>query len=368
MTQKKKTTPKNFFLVAGGTGGHVFPALSLYSALAEKKHNVTFITDERGQIYLKNNDVNFKTINNTQIKTTSPVDLLKSFINLFKGLSQSYKILKKEKIDLVVGFGGYSSFTVLLICIFLKIPYCIHEQNSIMGRTNRLVQKKAKKIFFGLPPANKPDNPKHIVIGNPIREKFKKFYHSPYKLPKKDIPFNILIIGGSQGAQLFSSLIPIVLKNLPKDLQKKLNIVQQCRKESLKLSESLYLSSDISVKLCSFFDNIEEEISKAHLVICRSGASTITEVSYVGRPAIFIPLPTAMDNHQYFNALNYSEKEAGWIVEQKKLTVDLLKDKITNLLTEPKTLENAAKQAYQLSQKTVTDDFCNEILNCTTSS
>lgn len=221
----------------------------------------------------------------------------------------------------------------MLAALFLRIPIIIYEQNAFIGKTNKFFLKYAKKIVLASPETKNIDdtiNDKKLVIGNIVRESVKKLAE------KNDFshqPFRILIFGGSQGAKIFSSLIPEVIRKLIlENPDIKIEVTQQASLEDQANIVKIYNQLGISYKLSDFFNNIDQQYSNHELVISRAGAATISEISYIGLPAIFIPLPSAADNHQFYNAKALEDSGAGWCFEQDTISVEKLANQILEVI------------------------------------
>jgi UDP-N-acetylglucosamine--N-acetylmuramyl-(pentapeptide) pyrophosphoryl-undecaprenol N-acetylglucosamine transferase len=336
-------------LTAGGTGGHLFPAQAVGEILIQKGYPVILVTDPRG--------VSFKGHLETKVLNlphyTQRVGLFKK-INLglhiiLKTIEVAFWLLKKKP-GIVVGFGGYPAFPTLVAAVLTRTPLFLYEQNAYLGRVNRWLAPFSKAIATGFSETEAvPHKIKVIVTGNPVRPAIKNLSKSPYKAPGKSGPLNLFVVGGSQGAKIFSTLLPDALNLLPPSLKRRLRIVQQCRPELVELTKNLYSNLGIFAEVKAFFDNIGDHFKKAHLVICRSGASTLTELMVIGRPALFVPFFYAMDDHQTFNARVVVNEGGGWMISEKDLTAPLLAKEIEKFLVSPKSLEKAAKKIHDLA-------------------
>lgn len=312
---------KKVLLAAGGTGGHIFPMISLYKGLEINGDSIILVTDKRVENYINNLNIDFKIID-----ASSPYkdkNIVKKILNIFlilKSFIQSYCILKKFKPDIVIGCGGYVSFSVLAISKILKIKYVIYETNSVMGRVNKFFSKSAFKIFTGykLPIGLKNENSfKTEFIGQLVRNNFFTIsYYTPQNLNNF---FNLMVLGGSQGAKIFSKVIPEVLKKLLNE-KYKINIFHQCNENDIDSLKSNYSkfndSNNFKYKIFSFDPNIEKFYEKTNLVICRAGSSTLAELSIIGIPFIAIPLPSSLDNHQFLNAKYYTDNNCAYLIKQ----------------------------------------------------
>jgi UDP-N-acetylglucosamine--N-acetylmuramyl-(pentapeptide) pyrophosphoryl-undecaprenol N-acetylglucosamine transferase len=256
----------------------------------------------------------------------------------------------KNRPDAVVGFGGYPSIPPVLAAQILGIPTILHEQNAILGRANRFLAKKAKKIAISFP--NTLFCPKGAIFtGNPVREKFKQIHYLDFPKISNNSSINLLIIGGSQGAGIFSTTIPKAIKKLPDAMQRRINIFQQCRSEFLEDAKGAYAETNVaSVTLKPFFDDIEHVLQNTHLVISRSGASTIAELTIARRPAIFVPLSISLDGDQMANAKFLTENGCAWIIEQKNFNSKSLSIQLINLINNPKKISHASENMKKLYQ------------------
>ncbi len=337
---------KRIVLAAGGTGGHIFPAQALCSLLQKHKYHPILFCDERTNKFLQSplSEIEKYKILSTQFsgnflqKMTSLLLIIISCLLVFTKLARS-------RPSLIIGFGGYPSFPTLLAAFVLRIPFAIHEQNAVLGRVNRVFAKFAKKIFLTFP--NTKFAPKHnsILTGNFIRPEVLNA-KTQNKKPDK---IYILITGGSQGAQIFSEIIPQTICLLPKSLQKNLVINQQARENLIDSTKHMYKKCAAKIEVKSFFVNIGELLKQADLVICRAGASTITELCALGKPSILIPYKHAKDNHQFYNAKYLSDNHASIIRQEENLTAKDLHTEILRLLNRPQTLSTMSKATKSLA-------------------
>jgi UDP-N-acetylglucosamine--N-acetylmuramyl-(pentapeptide) pyrophosphoryl-undecaprenol N-acetylglucosamine transferase len=349
-------TNKKILLAAGGTGGHVFPAYALAEHLLKKQHKVHLITDCRGSSFQKP-PKDLKTITLPLRKTVKGAKnkllMLLSLIPCF--FVSLYEILR-FKPNSIIGFGGFPSFPTILAAIFLK-PFLmhkiiLHEQNAVLGRVNRWLLPFVHQLAASFPQTwglAKRFQKKVCITGNFVRQEFSPIAKKPYEPFDKKDPIRLLIIGGSQGALSFSTIIPAALASLPASLKKRLHVVQQSRPEMLEHTRTFYQALKIPATVESFFPNIATLMEKAHLVISRAGASTVFEVSQAKRPAILIPYPHAMDNHQYFNALVVDKLKGGWLVEETDPKAqETLNALLKALLENPKKLGAASTSIHNL--------------------
>ncbi|MGI9482095.1 MAG: undecaprenyldiphospho-muramoylpentapeptide beta-N-acetylglucosaminyltransferase [Hyphomicrobiales bacterium] len=335
-------------LAAGGTAGHLFPAQALAEELVGRGYLVHLMTDPRvGDHGSAFPAVQIHEIPSASISLSKPYTLFSGGSQLLKGFFKARSVLGALKPLAVVGFGGYPSFPPLMAACISRIPTCIHEQNAVMGRANRAIAKQVSCIASSFPNIAKlPDGSKDKVVftGNPVRERVLQAAETEYEPPQASQPFKLLVFGGSQGARVFSDIVPPALAALPKNLKKRLLLTQQVRQEDMERVQAAYKEAEIEAELAPFFRDLPEKIADAHLVISRSGASTVTELATIGRPGILVPLSHAIDNDQLLNAQEFAHAGAGWIIEESELTPERLSALITKLrFSEPELL--AAAQA-----------------------
>ena len=300
---------KIIFFVAGGTGGHLFPALAV--ARYFKKSQLHFLVDRRVETFLSEENFKYHIISSSKLEK-SVFKIVISILKIFYGFIYSFYLIIKFKPSLVVGFGGYTSIPPILAAKILNKKILIHEQNSVMGKTNRFLSKISTKIAITYKKTIFADK-SAIFSGIPIRElKVKK---NNYKNNKK----TILIIGGSQGAKVFSEIIKKILLRFDKGILKKIFVVHQVRKEDLKNMEKFYKSLNIKFKLQNFFKDIYDEINNSDLVITRCGASSLAEIEFFKKFCILIPLPSSANNHQYYNAVEFRKTNNCAIVDQSNI-------------------------------------------------
>lgn len=325
-------------LTAGGTGGHIYPAEALARQLLDRGYELMFITDKRG---LNNYHGILSKIKNLSVLSgplmgKSKLLKIKSLFKLALGLIQSLCIIIFYRPKCVVGFGGYASFPCCVAAILLRKKLIIHEQNSVMSRTNRFLAKYATVIAASFPKTKYlPKNKNCIQTGMPVRSSISKLFEQKYQAPDLHSEFNILVLGGSQGAKIFAQTVPSSIKLLSEEQQKRLNITQQCRSDDVDALKQEYQDFPCKVTISSFFDNMPEIYEKTHLVISRSGASSVTEIAAVGLPAIFVPLPTAADDHQTTNATSFKEHNGCIVVQQSEFTPEKLAEILVYMLNNP---------------------------------
>ncbi len=341
-------TMRTIAIAAGGTGGHVFPALSLARTLADRGHAVHVLTDRRGSAFEIGNDA----WPVHRIRAASPsqpglVSRLGALVQLGLGVFDARRILRRFAIEAVIGFGGYPSVPAVIGSSTLRLPTVLHEQNAVLGRANRWLARRVDII------ATSFDGTRGMTglgveverTGNPVREAITDRRDMVYGPPTVDTMISLCVFGGSLGARILSDVVPAAVALLPPALRQRLQITQQCRSEDQARVEAAYEDFGQSVEIGTFFDDVPEQLAAAHLVICRAGASTVAELAVIGRPAILIPYPHAMDDHQTANAAAFEAAGGGWHIDEDGLTTEALADRIAGLLGDPERLMCAAQAA-----------------------
>lgn len=358
----KDNDKKLVILTAGGTGGHIYPAEALASELIKRDYQVVLFTDERGLNNYKGKlgEIENKAILSGSVVGKSLFTKIKSLIKVSCGVTQAFVELFKRHPICVVGFGGYASFPTAIASILHGVPLIVHEQNSVMSRTNRILARFATVVAQSFRNVkNTPSTAKSVLTGMPVRESIINLFEKKYSPIDKDGKFNLIIIGGSQGASIFTEILPDAIALLSEDEQKKLNIYQQCRKGEEDLVKEKYKDSAANVVVKSFFDNMPELYENASLIVSRSGASSVYEIAAVGIPSILVPLPTSADNHQYFNAVEFVGNGGGIIIEQKDFSAKFLGENISRLISDKQTLikmsDNVKKRAIIDAAKRLAD-------------
>jgi len=337
---------KLIVLAAGGTGGHVFPAEALAAELTERGFKLSLITDARGGAYGGAlGSLETYRVRAGGVAGKSFTALLRSGPELAFGTLQARQLLKKMRPKAVVGFGGYASVPTMLAATFGGYKTVIHEQNAVLGRANRLLASRVKRIatsFDKVRSIPAAAEAKVIHTGMPVRPAVAAVRDTPYPDLTDNSEIRILVLGGSQGASILSDVIPEAIGRLDDALRGRLTITQQCRPEDIDKARATYQRLAINAELNSFFDDIPARLAATHLLISRAGASSVAEVMTVGRPAILVPYPHAVDDHQTFNAHSFDEAGGGWLMAQQTFTAAALAERLAALLGMPTVLTRAA--------------------------
>ncbi len=335
-----------FFLSSGGTGGHIFPAEALAEELIQRGHEVIFITDER----YKNYDGSEKKFRIEKIPTATlkggVFSKLKALTKIFFGIMVALKILVRNRGGVVIGFGGYPSFPAIIAARILSLKIIIHEQNAVLGIANRALAPLADIIatsFLEVRDITVGNARKICYIGNPVRGAIAEVHDRPY--PEIDKNLNILVIGGSLGATIFSDVVPAALAKLEPGIRKKIKISQQARAEDVERVKKNYAEIGIIAEVENFFTDVPKRLAAAHLVIARAGASTVVELAVAGRPSILVPYPDSKGDHQLYNARSLEKIGGAWVVEQQNFTPEALAFRLETIIMNPEPLLLAAENA-----------------------
>ena len=333
-------------LATGGTGGHVFPAEALAEELAGRGCCLALITDRRGDAFKGASEgIEIHRIRAGGLVGKSFAARLKNGPELAIGTWQARGLLKRLKPKAVIGFGGYASVPTMLAASFGGYQTAIHEQNAVLGRANRLLASRVDRIATSYPKSEGlpvETAAKVRFTGMPVRAAIAAVGGRPYPPLTADGAISLLVIGGSQGAHVFSAVVPDALGRLDEGLRTRVRVSQQCRPEDLEQTRDRYQKLGIDADLETFFDDLPERLAAAHLLIGRAGASTVAETLAAGRPSILVPYPFAIDNHQTRNAHAIEEAGAGWLMLEESFTRGNLAARLDSLLGLPAILEKAA--------------------------
>lgn len=342
-------TGRPILLAAGGTGGHLFPAAALAQELRRRGHEAELVTDSRAEKYGGDFPAgSVHRVPSATLRSRSPIAGVATFSRLAIGLLGALRLLRRLRPRAVIGFGGYPTLPPIIAAYLLGLPTAIHEQNAVMGRANRLLSRFASRIALSFTPTKllKPEaEAKATLTGIPVRPAVLAYRQVPYLPPEPGGRLLLLVFGGSQGAHFFAEIMPPALKLLPSPLRARLTVVQQAREEDLEDLHGAYDAAGIAVHLSPFFRDLPERIAATQLVIARAGASTIAELTMIGRPCLLVPLPHSLDNDQLENATRLEQAGGGWCMRQQELTPERLAQELEGLFTAPQRLAEAAAKA-----------------------
>lgn len=335
-------------LATGGTGGHVFPAEALAGELEARGLRFALVTDARGRQW--QGAVSRRPIH--YIRSASPTGSLyrrvAAALALGLGLFDAWRALGRIGPSAVVGFGGYASVPTMIAARLRRLPAMLHEQNAVLGRANRLVLGGVGRVATSFERTQylAADDRRACLVGNPVREPVRALRDSPYRAPGEGRVIDLLVFGGSQGAASFSQVVPEAILSLPAALRVRVRLVQQCRPEDLERVRLRYAEAGVVAELAPFFADLPRRLAAAHLVIGRSGASTVAELAAIGRPSILVPYPHAADDHQAANARAFEATGACIVVPHASFTAAVLTAHLRSLFEAPQRLADMAAAAH----------------------
>lgn len=350
---------RTIVLATGGTGGHIFPAQALAGGLVARGYRIAVVTDRRaGGMDGALRDADVFRISGAGVIGRNVFKRAGAVVQLGVGYLQARRILSRLEPVAAVGFGSYASLPTMLAAVHRSVATVIHEQNAVLGRSNRLLAPRVKRIATAFKSVNglrAADRDKTEWTGNPVRPEVLAIAEEPYPAIGPDGAINLLVFGGSQGAAVFSDVVPETIAALPNELIARLRIVQQCRAEDIVRVRQVYAARNIDAELAPFFADLPARLAAAHLVISRSGASTIAELTAAGRPAILVPFQQATDDHQTKNAQDVCDAGGGWLIPQATFGRDSLTRRLTALLANPNMLRTAAACAGRAGVRDATE-------------
>ncbi|MGX5700169.1 undecaprenyldiphospho-muramoylpentapeptide beta-N-acetylglucosaminyltransferase [Acinetobacter kookii] len=349
MTEATQTKPKHVMMMAAGTGGHVFPALAVAKELQQQGIEVSWLATPTGMEnrLLKNHNIPIYQIDIQGVRGNGAVRKLLAPFKILKATLSAMRYMKQLKVDAVAGFGGYVAGPGGLAARALGIPVIIHEQNAIAGFTNTQLSRIAKKVCQAFPDTF-PESAKIVTTGNPVRKEITEILSPSWRYQEREkagLPLRILIVGGSLGAQALNERVPEALKQLNVPL----NVYHQCGQNHAEATQARYVDkpASLEVEVQPFIEDMAKAYSEADLIICRAGALTVTEIATAGVAAVFVPLPSAVDDHQTANARFLAKTGAAKICPQATLTPDSLKELLAPLMNRQLLSEMAVKARQQ---------------------
>jgi UDP-N-acetylglucosamine--N-acetylmuramyl-(pentapeptide) pyrophosphoryl-undecaprenol N-acetylglucosamine transferase len=344
-----KSAPPLVLIAAGGTGGHLFPAEALAGALTSRGIAVELATDDRAAHYARNFPARaLHVLPAETVRSNDISSYARTAVVIAYGTAQALKLLLRIKPKAVVGFGGYPTVPPMIAAWLLRVPRIVHEQNAVIGRANKLLVPIASAVATGYP-GLLTNTPKHASkatqTGNPVRSAVRQAAAQAYEPPQEGGPIRILVFGGSQGARVMSEVVPAAIERLSPELRKRVEVVQQCRTEDVAAVKGIYWRLGLAAEVRTFFSDLPARMAAAHLVIARSGAATVSELAVIGRPAVLVPLPHALDQDQLANASALAALGGALIMLENDLTPELLAAEMEKLLAAPASLAAMAKAA-----------------------
>jgi UDP-N-acetylglucosamine--N-acetylmuramyl-(pentapeptide) pyrophosphoryl-undecaprenol N-acetylglucosamine transferase len=354
-----KSLGKTLLIAGGGTGGHIFSGIAVAEVWTKQGGEVLFVGTALGQESRLVPEYGFrlKLIKVGRLKGGGIIGKLRTFCGLPKAMWQARKILKKAGPDYVFGMGGYASGPTLFMARLMGLKTAIIEQNAYPGFTNRVLGKFVHHVFLAFPECSRHfSKEKRIVSGNPLRGSIE---HREYIRSQEK--FTLFLFGGSQGARKLNEIFIMALKKLPA-LWDKLAIYHQAREEDLATIQEFYKENAIEATVETFFTKMSEIYQQAHLVICRAGAGTVTELALSGRPSILVPYPYAADDHQTKNAAILATHGAATLMDEKNLTAERLAEKIYEFYNDQSLLEGMAERAHQLAKPNAAEDIVDKFM------
>jgi UDP-N-acetylglucosamine--N-acetylmuramyl-(pentapeptide) pyrophosphoryl-undecaprenol N-acetylglucosamine transferase len=350
-------------LCSGGTGGHLFPAESLAKGLLARGYRVALLTDARAEGFADAaSGVEIYRLDLHRSGKT-PMAKITAAASILRGLFQAMGHLNRLSPALVIGFGGYPSFPGVMAAQLMAIATLIDEQNTVMGRANRVLAPLATAIATSFAKVEHIPRHKQIYVGHPVRASFESLRQILYTPPAPGEHIRILVTGGSQGATIFGKIVPDAIARLPEDLRRRLHITQQVRADDLERVAAQYRDMGVEAETASFFPHLATHLAAAHLAIGRSGASTVIESAIAGRPSIFVPLPHSISDEQTSNAWVMEEAGAAIMIKQTDFTADYLATRLQALLTDPERLTHMAQAARQAGKPGAVDALADMVVD-----
>ena len=351
---------RHYVLAAGGTGGHLIPAFALAVELEARGHHVALITDDRGSRLPGKPAALVSHVLPAGRFGKNPLKWPQAIGSVLEGKRMALRLFESFQPSAVIGFGGYPALPALWAATSAKVPSIIHEQNAVLGRVNRLLAGRVDAIATSYRDvdrlAPKLAHKVHLV-GNPIRAEVLALRDQPFPSFSQDGLLRVLVTGGSQGASVLSAVVPDGLAMLPPALRSRLQVTQQCRAEDIEAVRARYAGHEIPAELGTYFEDMAARLADSHLFIGRAGASTVAELTAVGRPAILVPLPIATDDHQAANTREVTALGGARMIRQDRFTPVELAKQIQAIAMNPETLATAAHAAWNCGYPNAAKDL-----------
>ena len=360
------TGNKHITLVAGGTGGHMMPAEATGRVLLSQGQAIDFITDQRGDAYPDIlQDVPRTVLKSGHKSGVGLVGKVRLAVNMFGSTTKCWRQFGGERPDLVVGFGGYPSIPAMLAARARNVPTILHEQNAVFGRSNRMLASGVKKIalsFSHTQRLSKDEAINSLETGNPVRLSVEKIGEKPYQAPTSHQEIKILVVGGSQGATVLSSIVPKALSAMGADIRFRLRVVHQGRAADIDAVRDVYARANIEAEVAPYFTDMDVRLGWSHLVIARAGASTVTELAAAARPSILVPLPSAMDDHQTYNARYLEEDGGAVLLTEENFTSEAVSELLNKMICGKISLEKMSLRARRVAKLGAAENLADLII------
>ncbi len=343
-------------IAAGGTGGHMFPAQALAEAMLARGWRVKLSTDVRGARYTGGfpHAVEIEQVGSATFARGGLLAKLKAPFTIFGGVISAVFKMLRDKPTVVVGFGGYPTIPAMSAAWILRKPTMIHEQNGVLGRVNKIFSKRVNKVACGTWPTELPSGVEGVPVGNPVRNAILERAGAGYIAPG-DYPMSILVMGGSQGARILSDIVPPAISGLPSAIRRNIRVSHQARSEDLERVAQYYADEGIPADVQPFFNDVPTLMSECQLVISRAGASSIADLSIIGRPAILVPYAMALADHQTANARQLVDAGAAILVAEADLQVDSLSEQISDVLGDASKAQSMSQAALACGKPDATE-------------
>jgi UDP-N-acetylglucosamine--N-acetylmuramyl-(pentapeptide) pyrophosphoryl-undecaprenol N-acetylglucosamine transferase len=345
-------------IAAGGTGGHMFPAQALAEVMLRKGWRVKLTTDARGARYTGGfpHSTEIEQVSSATFARGGKLAKLSVPFRILGGVLSAMLKLRRDRPEVVVGFGGYPTIPAMGAAWLLGLPRMIHEQNGVLGRVNRLFAPRVDAVACGTWPTDLPEGVEGVHVGNPVRGAVLERAGSGYIAPG-DYPMSILVIGGSQGARILSDTVPGAIAALPPEILRNVRVSHQARDEDGERVAAFYADHGIAADVKPFFHDVPARMSEAQLVISRSGASSVADISVIGRPSILIPFAAATGDHQTANAQGLVDAGAAIRIPESKLSITSLAEQITLILANPEGATQMARAALSVGKPEATENL-----------
>lgn len=335
-------------IAAGGTGGHMFPAQSLAEVMLRRGWRVRLSTDARGARFVGGfpHSTEIEQVASATFARGGLLNRIVAPFHILGGVIGATLRMLRDRPDVVVGFGGYPTIPALSAALILRRPRMVHEQNGVLGRVNRLFARRVDRVACGTWPTELPGGVEGHHVGNPVRAAVLERAGAGY-IPPGDYPMSILVIGGSQGARILSDVVPDAIAGLSAEIRRNLRIAHQAREEDQARVQQAYDAHGVSAEVEPFFRDVPRRMSEAQLIVSRAGASSVADISVIGRPAILVPFAAAVGDHQTANARALVEAGAAVLIPESRLEPGTLGKHMADILMNPDAAVRMARAALQ---------------------